>query len=167
MSPPPPSLPAPGPPAHCARRAPKVDPFDRPGAEVEAGWGWVLATPGVRAPVVTERATAVTRPPPPSPPSLLQPSSFHFQSPPPSAGPSYNYYSAPPLIGGYGGFSPFFPGYGYGFGGPALVLGGGGGLFFNLIFFGMVASVILSAFRGGGGGRSNTSEDDEEDDRFY
>lgn len=84
-----------------------------------------------------------------------------------SSGPSYNYYAAPPLVGGYGyGFSPFgFSPFGYGFGGPALVVGGGGGLFFNLLFFGMVASFILSAFRGGK--RNVDSEDDEEDDRFY
>ena len=76
-------------------------------------------------------------------------------------------YAAPPLVGGYGygGFSPFFPGYGYGFGGPALVLGGGGGWLFNLMFFGLVASFISSAFRGAGS-RKDT-EDEEEDDDFY
>lgn len=85
------------------------------------------------------------------------------------SGPSYNYYAAPPLVGGYGyGFSPFgFSPFGYGFGGPALVVGGGGGLFFNLLFFGIVASFIMSAFRGAGGRRNTDSEDDEEDDRFY
>ena len=77
---------------------------------------------------------------------------------------------APPLVGGYGygGFSPFFPGYGfggYGFGGPALVVGGGSSLFFNILFFGMVASFIASAFRGNNS-RKDT-QDDEEDDDFY
>jgi uncharacterized membrane protein len=85
-----------------------------------------------------------------------------------NSGPSYNYYAAPPLVGGYGGFAPwgFSPfGYGgYGFAGPGLVVGGGGGLFFNLIFFGMVASFVLSAFRGAGSNSKRSEEDDDEDD---
>jgi uncharacterized membrane protein len=76
---------------------------------------------------------------------------------------NYNYYSAPPLIGGYGYGMPY--GYGGGgllLGGPSVLVGGGG--FFNLIFFMFVASAVVSAFRnasrGGGGG----SRDDEDDD---
>lgn len=47
---------------------------------------------------------------------------------------NYNYYSAPPLVGGYGGY-----GYGYGGGGISLfptvpIFFGGGGLF-NIIIF--------------------------------
>ncbi len=56
------------------------------------------------------------------------------------SGPSvrnYNYYSAPPLVGGYGGYG--YGGYGYGGGGlsifPAAPIFFGGGGFFNIIIF--------------------------------
>ena len=95
------------------------------------------------------------RPPPapPTPPRATRPAARVHVAPPHPAPPTphphpspggggvrnYNYYSAPPLIGGYGGFGGFgYPGMGFGYGGGVMAgpvfIGGGGGLF-NILFF--------------------------------
>eukprot|EP00887_Chlorella_sp_A99_P007403 scaffold2.g7403.t1 len=62
---------------------------------------------------------------------------------PRSSGPTYNYYSAPPLVGGYGyggfgGFGlPFFPGFGVGYGMPIFFPGVG-------FLFNIMASPLMS-----------------------
>ncbi|BDA42144.1 hypothetical protein COCOBI_03-0290 [Coccomyxa sp. Obi] len=94
-------------------------------------------------------------------------SSFRSSAPrsapsvPRSSGPSvrnYNYYSAPPLVGGYG-----YGGYGYG-GGlsifPATPIFFGGGGLFNILIFMFVASTILGVVRN----LFNRRRDDEFDD---
>ncbi|CAL8468171.1 g7710 [Coccomyxa elongata] len=86
-------------------------------------------------------------------------------SAPRSSGPSvrnYNYYSAPPLVGGYGGYG--YGGYGYGGGGlsifPAAPIFFGGGGLFNILIFMFVASTILGVVRN----LFNRRRDDEFDD---
>ncbi|KAK9901550.1 hypothetical protein WJX75_001577 [Coccomyxa subellipsoidea] len=94
-------------------------------------------------------------------------SSFRSSAPrsapsvPRSSGPAvrnYNYYSAPPLVGGYGGY-----GYGYGGGGISLfptvpIFFGGGGLF-NIIIFMFVASTVAGVVRNLFNRRRNDSDE--------
>ena len=119
------------------------------------------------------------RPPPapPTPPRATRPAARVHVAPPHPAPPTphphpspggggvrnYNYYSAPPLIGGYGGFGGFgYPGMGFGYGGGVMAgpvfIGGGGGLF-NILFF-MASGRGVARCRGGvqrhGEGRGGT-----------
>lgn len=59
---------------------------------------------------------------------------------------NYNYYSAPPLVGGYGGYG--YGGYGYSGGGlsifPATPIFFGGGGLFNILILMVRQSILLN-----------------------
>lgn len=72
---------------------------------------------------------------------------------------NYNYYAAPPLIGGYGYGMPFFGG------GIGFMPFGIGGLF-NILLLMVIANVVINTIKGFTNKNGNESWDDNDDERW-